>query len=44
MAEAVAAGVAEIPGAQAVIRRVPETLSQQVLEAMGAVEAQKGIV
>ncbi len=43
MAEAVAAGVAEIPGAQAVIRRVPETLSQQVLEAMGAVEAQKGM-
>ena len=41
MAEAVAEGVREVPGAEAVLRRVPETLPKEVLEAMGAVEAQK---
>ena len=41
MAEAVAEGVAQVPGAEAALRRVPETLPQNVLEAMGAVEAQK---
>lgn len=41
MAEAVAEGVAQVPGAEAALRRVPETLPQDVLEAMGAVEAQK---
>lgn len=41
MAEAVAAGVREIDGAEAVMRRVPETLPAEVLEKMGAVEAQK---
>ncbi|MDJ0722932.1 MAG: NAD(P)H:quinone oxidoreductase [Desulfobacterales bacterium] len=41
MAEAVAEGVAEVGGAEAVLRRVPETLPPEVLEKMGAVEAQK---
>jgi NAD(P)H dehydrogenase (quinone) len=40
MAEAVAEGVNTVEGAEAVLRRVPETLSQEVLEKMGAVEAQ----
>ncbi len=43
MAEAVAAGVREVPGAEAVLRRVPETLSAEVLAKMGATEAQKGM-
>jgi len=41
MAEAVAEGVREVPGAEATLRRVPETLSAAVLQKMGAVEAQK---
>ena len=41
MAEAVAEGVREIDGAEAVMRRVPETLPEEVLEKMGAVEAQQ---
>ena len=41
MAEAVAAGVGEVGGAEAVLRRVPETLPPEVIEKMGAVEAQK---
>jgi NAD(P)H dehydrogenase (quinone) len=41
MAEAVASGVREVPGAEAVLRRVPETLPPEVLEKMGAAEAQK---
>jgi len=41
MAQAVAEGVCEVPGAEAILRRVPETLSQEVLEKMGAVEPQK---
>ena len=41
MAEAIAEGVSEINGAEAVLRRVPETLPAEVLEKMGAVEAQK---
>jgi NAD(P)H dehydrogenase (quinone) len=41
MAEAVAQGVSEVKGAEAVLRRVPETLPDGVLEQMGAVEAQK---
>ncbi|HTP64192.1 MAG TPA: NAD(P)H:quinone oxidoreductase [Geobacteraceae bacterium] len=40
MAEAVAEGVREA-GGEAVLRRVPETLPQGVLEKMGAIEAQK---
>lgn len=41
MAEAVAEGVRAVPGAEAVLRRVPETLPADVLEKMGAVDAQK---
>lgn len=41
MAEAVAEGAREVAGAEVVIRRVPETLPTEVLEKMGAVEAQK---
>jgi NAD(P)H dehydrogenase (quinone) len=41
MAEAVAEGVAEVAGGVATLRRVPETLPQNVLEMMGAVEPQK---
>jgi len=41
MAEAIAQGVSEVKGAEAVLRRVPETLPDGVLEQMGAVEAQK---
>lgn len=41
MAEAVAEGAREVPGAQVEVKRVPETLSADVIEAMGATEAQK---
>lgn len=43
MAEAVAEGVREIAGAEAVLRRVPETLPREVLEKMGAVAAQQAM-
>ena len=43
MAEAIAEGVRKVPGAEAVMRRVPETLPPEVLENMGATEAQKGM-
>jgi NAD(P)H dehydrogenase (quinone) len=43
MAQAVAEGVAEVPGATAVLRRVPETLPDEVLAKMGAVEPQKAM-
>jgi NAD(P)H dehydrogenase (quinone) len=43
MAEAVAEGVKEVNGAEAVMRRVPETLHDEVLEKMGAVDAQKAM-
>lgn len=43
MAEAVAEGAREIDGAEAVMRRVPETLPEDVLQKMGAVEAQKSM-
>lgn len=43
MAEAIAEGVREIDGAEAVLRRVPETLPHDVLEKMGAVESQKAL-
>jgi len=43
MAEAVAEGVKEIKGAEAILRRVPETLPEEVLEKMGAVEAQQSM-
>jgi NAD(P)H dehydrogenase (quinone) len=41
MAEAIAEGVKNVADAKVEIRRVPETLPQEVLEKMGAVEAQK---
>jgi len=41
LAEAVAQGVSEVRGAEAVMRRVPETLPREVLEKTGAVDAQK---
>ena len=43
LAQAVAEGVSEVPGAEALLRRVPETLSQEVLDKMGAVEPQKSM-
>ena len=41
MAEAVAEGAKQVNGAEVEIRRVPETLPDEVLEKMGAVDAQK---
>ena len=41
MTEAVAEGAKTVAGAEVEIRRVPETLPPEVLEKMGAVEAQK---
>ena len=41
MAQAVAEGVQEVAGAEALLRRVPETLSGEVLEKMGAADPQK---
>ena len=41
MAEAMAEGVRSVAGAEAALRRVPETLPADVLQKMGAVEAQK---
>ncbi|HOD35930.1 MAG TPA: NAD(P)H:quinone oxidoreductase [Syntrophales bacterium] len=43
MAEALAEGVREVPGAEAFLRRVPETLSEEILKKMGALEAQKAM-
>lgn len=43
MARAVVEGVQEVSGAEAVLRRVPETLPAEVLEAMGAVQAQEAM-
>ncbi len=41
LAEAVAEGVREVPGAEAVPRRVPETLPADLVAKLGATEAQK---
>jgi NAD(P)H dehydrogenase (quinone) len=41
MAEAVAEGVKQVDGAQVELRRVPETLTDDILAKMGALEAQK---
>jgi NAD(P)H dehydrogenase (quinone) len=43
MAEAVAEGVREVPGAEAVLRRVPETLPADVIGKMGAAAAQEAM-
>ena len=41
LAEAVAEGARDVQGAEVEMRRVPETLSAEVLGKMGAIEAQK---
>jgi len=41
LAEAIAQGAREVGGTQVEIRRVPETLPEEVLKKMGAVEPQK---
>lgn len=43
MAEAVAEGVRQVAGCEVVIKRVPETLTDEVLGMMGALDAQKGM-
>lgn len=43
MAGAIAEGVRKIDGAGAVMKRVPETLSETVIEKMGAAEAQQSM-
>jgi NAD(P)H dehydrogenase (quinone) len=43
MAEAVAEGIRQVPGCEAIIKRVPETLSSEVLGMMGALDAQKSM-
>ena len=44
MAEAVAEGAAKVKGAKVELRRVPETLPIEVIEKMGAIDAQKAFV
>lgn len=41
MAEAVAEGIREVKGAVAELRRVPETLTEEILKKVGAFEVQK---
>jgi NAD(P)H dehydrogenase (quinone) len=41
LAQAVADGAREVPGVDVVVKRVPETLPPEVIQAMGATEAQK---
>ena len=43
MAEAMAAGVKEVDGCEAIIKRVPETLTPEILGMMGALEVQKSM-
>ncbi len=43
MAEAVAEGTRAVEGAEVEIKRVPETLSDDVIQAMGAADAQKAL-
>ena len=43
MAEAISEGAREVPGCEVIIKRVPETLSNDVLGAMGALDAQKSM-
>ena len=43
MAQAVAEGAGEVPGTEVAMRRVPETLSDEILGMMGALEAQKAM-
>jgi len=41
VAEAIAGGAGEVKGAKTELRRVPETLSEEILKKMGALEIQK---
>jgi len=41
LAEAVAEGAREVPGNEVLVKRVPETLSPEILAKVGATEAQK---
>jgi NAD(P)H dehydrogenase (quinone) len=41
LAEAIAEGAREVKGAEVELRRVPETLSEEILGKMGAIEPQK---
>jgi NAD(P)H dehydrogenase (quinone) len=43
MAEAIAEGVRQVDDAEAVLRRVPETLPADIIEKMGAVDSQKAM-
>ena len=43
MAEEVAKGAREVEGVEVLVRRVPETLSEEVLSKMGAIEPQKSM-
>lgn len=43
MAEAMATGVSEVAGCEAIIKRVPETLTPEILGMMGALEVQKSM-
>jgi len=43
MAQAIAEGAKEVPGAEVTLRQVPETLSDEVLGKMGALEARKSM-
>jgi NAD(P)H dehydrogenase (quinone) len=43
MAEAIAEGAGEVEGADVEMRRTPETLPEEVLKKMGALEAQKAL-
>jgi len=41
MAEAIAEGARQVEGAEVVIKRVPETLPAEIVEKLGATQAQK---
>ncbi|NNF98996.1 MAG: NAD(P)H:quinone oxidoreductase [Desulfobacteraceae bacterium] len=43
MAEAIVEGVQQVRGAEAALRRVPETLTDEILGQMGAADAQKSM-
>jgi NAD(P)H dehydrogenase (quinone) len=43
MAQAVAEGARQVAGTEVIVRRVPETLPDEVLEKMGALEAKKSM-
>jgi len=41
MAEAIAEGARQVEGAEVVVKRVPETLPAEIVEKLGATQAQK---